>query len=390
MAFQIKSFLSITASMINRLRASTQRTTDYNPGSVVRTMMEATAQEIDELYQQMLNGLREAIPISVYTSFNFPPLAPVAASNLVRVSVSVQSTADVISAGTLLTRADGSLAYTTTADVAIPAGASFADVPVVANVVGPAGNMAAGGQFTMSSPPPGFVSASNLSPFTNGQDSETPDAQKIRFNAYVQTLSRGTTAALLYALTRLTFLTDSVGHQIEHVATANIDEPYKTDPTQPPGLVNAYIHNGTGGTSQALVAQAAQILAGYTDSQGNAVPGYQAAGVQVVVYASAEIALDVVGMLTIAPTYSQPAVVAQVQAVLFTYIQQIPVGQPYLAAVANDMVMQVPGVWNWMPVSPVAYVACPFNAKLMPGNLQVIGWLQADTTIRTTVDGVLA
>lgn len=389
MAFQTKTFLSVVASMINRARATSTKVTDFNVGSVARTLLESPAQEIDQLYQMMLQGLLEGIQTSVYISFNFPPLPPVSASGLIRVSIAVQSVAVLIPANSTFTTSDGSRAYLSTADVGFPAGSTFADVPVVSTIVDTAGNQPAGTTYTLGSPLPGFVSAVNLAPFVNGAPAELPPAQKVRFNAYVQTLSRGTTASLKYALTRLTFLTDSLGNVLERVASAAIVEPYLTDPAQPPGLVLAYVHNGIGGTSPALVTQALAILSGYTDASGNLVAGYKAAGVQLQVFASAEILLDVVGMLTIGPTFDGPTVVAQVTFAIYTYIQQIPVGDPYLAAVANDLAMQVPGVWNWMPISPISYVAAPLNAKLMPGNFQILAWLAARTAIRTATTGVL-
>jgi hypothetical protein len=185
------------------------------------------------------------------------------------------------------------------------------------------------------------------------------------------------------------FISDPLGNVLERVATAAIVEPYLSDPAQPPGLVLAYVHNGVGGTSSALVTRALAVLSGYNDAAGNPVAGYKAAGVRVQVFAAAEIRLDVIGMLTVGPTYDGPSVVAQVTFALYTYIQKIPVGSPYLAAVANDLVMQVPGVSNWMPVTPVAYVGVPLNAKLMPGAFQILAWLAANTTVRTATTGVL-
>ena len=63
MAFQIKNFASIVASMINRMSATQNKVTDFNVGAVGRTLIEAPAIEIDQLYQQMFNGLKEAIPV---------------------------------------------------------------------------------------------------------------------------------------------------------------------------------------------------------------------------------------------------------------------------------------------------------------------------------------
>jgi len=74
MAFQIKSFAAIAASMINYARATQDEITDFSVGSVARTIMEAPAIEIEELYQRMLAGILEAIPVSVYRAFGFDPL----------------------------------------------------------------------------------------------------------------------------------------------------------------------------------------------------------------------------------------------------------------------------------------------------------------------------
>jgi hypothetical protein len=191
MAFQTKSFLSIIASEINRARATTSKITDYNVGSVARTLLEAPAQEIDQLYQMLLQGLLEGIAVSVYNSFNFPPLPAVAASGLIRVSIAVQAVAVLIPANSTFTTSDGAQSYLSTADVSFPAGSTYADVPVVCTVVGDAGNQVAGDTFTVGFPVPGFISATNLGPFINGAPPETAAARKVRFNAYVQTLSRG-------------------------------------------------------------------------------------------------------------------------------------------------------------------------------------------------------
>lgn len=375
--------------MVNRTRASTQKFTDYTQGSVARTFIEAASQEVDALYQELIEGLVEAVLVSVFRSFNFGALPPRPASNVIRVTVAVQSTAILIPATTSLTRADGSMTYAATSDTTVPAGASFVDVPVAATIPGTVGNMPANGSFVIGITIPGFVSAVNLSAFQNGTNAELPAEQLIRFNSYVQTLSRGITAALEYALTQLTFLTDSVGNVTERVASVNIVEPYENDPTQPPGLIQAYIYNGIGGTSGALIAQAIKVLTGYVDSSGKKVAGYKAAGTRIQVSAASEIPLNVIGMLTIAPTFDGPTVVAQVTSVLYSYIQSIPVGEPYLGAVADSIVMQVPGVWNWMAVTPAPYVVPPATAKLQPGTFQIIGWLASRTTIQLATTGLL-
>jgi len=72
MAFQIKKFDSIVASMINWVSGATNKVTDFNKGSVVRTLLEAVAMELEELYYQLLQAAEEAIEEAIYRTFNFP------------------------------------------------------------------------------------------------------------------------------------------------------------------------------------------------------------------------------------------------------------------------------------------------------------------------------
>ena len=72
MSFQIKKFDSIIASMINWLSSATDRITDFNVGSVARTLLESVAIELEELYYQLLKAVEEAIEEAIYRTFNFP------------------------------------------------------------------------------------------------------------------------------------------------------------------------------------------------------------------------------------------------------------------------------------------------------------------------------
>ena len=81
---QLKNFVSITASLINYIKAAQTTLTDFNVGAVVRTMLEACAREIEELYQQMFLGLKDAIPVAVYNAFGFSALTAQPATGIIR------------------------------------------------------------------------------------------------------------------------------------------------------------------------------------------------------------------------------------------------------------------------------------------------------------------
>lgn len=378
MTFQIKNFVSIAASMVNRMKVTQSQITDFNIGAVGRTLVEAPAAEIDQLYQQMFNGLVEAVPVSVFQSFSFPPLAAAGATGTIQVTISAQTTATVIEAGALFSSTVTSTQFAATTTTIIPAGTTTVAVAVAATTTGSATNLVVDVPFTMTPSPAGFVSATNLAPFVNGQDAETSAQQQVRFNAFIASLPRGTIPALYYGMSVASVL-DANGNVIERPVFTSVVEPYVTDGTQPVGLVLCYIHNGVGSTSSALVTNATASLYGYYTSAGVAVPGYKAAGVKVVLAAATEVAVNVAGAITAAAGYSKvdtvvngvtvPGLITLATAAIFSYLQSIPIGKSALVAELYALVMAIPGVYNYAPTLPAADVTSTNSQKIMPGTI---------------------
>ncbi|MGC1304609.1 MAG: baseplate J/gp47 family protein [Caulobacteraceae bacterium] len=371
MAFQLKNFTSIAAAILNRFRGSQSAVTDFNIGSVNRTMFEAVSAEIDELYQQMFNGLMEGIATSVFNSFSFAKLPATPASGLIRVTIAPNPSTILIPAGTVFSNTAIANTYVTQADATIAAGNTFVDVLAVASTAGAASNLNANVSFTCGPAPAGFVSAVSLAAFLNGRDLETDDQRKQRFGEFVQNLTRGTVSALEYgAMT--TVLNDANGAEIERVALVEVIEPYVTDNTQPIAQVNMFIHNGVGDTSTALVNLCTQIIDGYVDANGSKVAGWKAAGVPVTVAAAVETPLNVSGVLTPAPGFDGPTLNASAQGVLGTYILGLGIGQTFLFSDAIVAVKGVQGVSDFVFSTPTANDVTPSaSAKFMPGTFAI-------------------
>lgn len=382
MAFQIKDFTSIVASMINWAKSTQSKITDFTVGSVFRTVIEATASEIDEHYQQMFNGLKEAIPAATYLSFDFNALPAQATTGSVRLVITSSTTDVLISAGTTVSYPNGTVSYTVNSDTTIAAGNTYTDLLVTATTPGVAGNVLKDAQFTLSPAPPGFVSATNQASWMNGQDSESEDDRKLRFNAFVQSLNRGTVAALEYGLKTST-LTDASGNITERVVTSAIVEPWlDIDSSQPIAWVQCYIHNGVGATSSALVNRARDVIYGYYDTFGNAVPGWKAAGVKVDVYAAAEILLNVSGTLTAKPGYDASTLKAAAVSAIVAYIIGLPIGSPFQVAVMIDLIMNIEGVANFVPAD-VAPPAAPVTGTEAGGALAATTYYVVLTHVTT-------
>lgn len=368
--FQIKDFSSIAASLINVVRATSNKVTDFNRGSVVRTMLEATAAELEELYLQMYIGIKESIPVSVFTTFGFGRQAAEAASGTIRFSTGggLASSVIPIPLGTIVRVPGTSLTYATTADTAIAIGNSYVDVLAAAQSIGLAGNVGADLITELVTAVTGIASVTNPSPFINGQDVETDDERRVRFQGFIASLARGTKASIEYGAKTVN-LTDSLGAITEYVAHANVIEPWVTDSAQPISLVRVYIHNGASATSGTLVTRCQQVIDGYYDG-GTAVPGWKAAGVQCIVSAASDQAVNVTGTVTIAGGYSSVDVLAACTSAIKDYLQGMDVGEDVrLSEIIAIIRRDVDGAFNVTLTVPSGDVSVADNAKAISGTV---------------------
>lgn len=270
MAFQIKNFRSIVASMINVFRGATDKVDDMQPGSVARTLMEAPASEIEELYMQMFLGLRDAIPVAVFLSFGFDLLPAARAAGYVSISVETAPTEQsLISAGTVFYAVDGRT-YTSIQDVVWQSGEAIVRVPVACAVSGSVGNAAAG----VINSSPSFDDTYTISnaAITTGRDIETDSERQARFADYVAALSQGTVIASRYHASQATVL-DADGNVLEYVTRVGIKEDA--------GYVVIYLYSNSGLASLLLVENAQNRIDGLRADDGSVVyVGTKAAGIR--------------------------------------------------------------------------------------------------------------
>lgn len=371
MAFQIKSFRAIAASMINVMRSVGDKLTDFRVGSVSRTLVEATAAEIDELYINILVGLREAIPVSVFNTFGFDALPAEAGSVVIRFSTdgSLATVPVLIPQGTLVRRPGGTVSYATTQSATIQIGQSYVQVLATAQTPGLIGNTDATTITEAVSPVVGVAFITNPAPVINGRDAESDDERRVRFQGYVSSLARGTKAAVEYG-SRTARLVDAAGVITEYVAYSAVSEPWVADSAQPVSLVLCYIHNGASATSAALVAETQRVVDGYTDSSGAKVPGWKAAGVKCTVLAATDLPVAITGTLYLLPGHESAVVIAEAATALRAYIQTRGVGESVLLSEVVAIIKRdVSGVYNFVPVSPVVDVAVPATQKATPGTI---------------------
>lgn len=364
MPFQIKDFASITAAQINHARAVTDKITDFLPGSVARTLMEAPAVEIEELYLQFFLGLRDAIPVATFQSFGFDKLPAALARGFVSVfSETPLEFQQEIPSGATFGTSDGRI-YVSTESVTWPAGTSSVKIPVAYTVAGYIGNAAAGViNFSSSFSASAGYTVSN-SAITSGKDAETDTEREARFADFVKSLSRGTVSACLYAA-KQAVVNDEESNISEYVVRAGIVEQ--------PGYVRIYLYSSAGLPSADLIAYGQKLIDGWKDTAtGVVTPGYRSAGVRIDVLPMSERAISStfsVGMLS---GYTLTSAIRQsLTDVYATAIRAVQPGETLYLGTLVDQLLGVTGVLSVVP-SGTQNIVCAGNEALVPGTVTFI------------------
>lgn len=361
MAFQIKDFASIVASQINHARAVTEKVTDFQPGSVVRTIMEAPAVEIEELYMQFFLGLRDAIPVATFDSFGFDRWPPALARGFVSVSTPVPLGEDmVIPAGTPFNTVDGR-SYKSSLEVVWPAGTNVVRIPVEAMEVGLNGNVSA--DVIVSSPffDSGYTIGNQ--PISTGRDEETDREREARFADYIRSLSRGTVVACQYAASQARVL-DDLGNVSEYVTRIGI--------LNDPGYVKIFVYSTRGVPSIELIDNGQLLLDGWKDEVTGAItPGYRSAGVRVDIMPMIERVIDMAVSVGMFPGFQLTQAVRQQLGDIFaTAIRGVLPGEVLQIGTLTEMMLSVQGVRTVVPAVN-ENIVCGINEALIPSTLHI-------------------
>jgi hypothetical protein len=363
-AFRTKDFLSIVGGMINWMRGATDKVTDYRIGSVTRTMLEAPAIEIDELYQNMLRGLVDGIPVAIYQGFGFERLPAAAAAGIVTFSVDAPATdVIVIPAGTVVGTSDQQITFVTLVEVTIGVGETSVSVSVACTEAGLVGNVVSG-QISVVVSGPGGIDVTNAAPISSGRDEESDEQRAARFLEYIRSLSRGPLASIEYGLKQAA-VRNAEGVVIERVVSSRCIEGYLLG-AYPPGYVDCYVWNGGAGASPELIAEAQRVVDGYRDTAGNAVLGWKAAGVVARVYG---VELRSVAVTAVIGTRDGVLTAAQLQALadnIGAYINDVAIGGTVFIAGMTAAAMRVPNVLD-AKFLPDADIATSLQVKAVVG-----------------------
>lgn len=231
MGLEIKNMQEVLSNLIDWITYKTDKITDFNVGSAIRTLTEAIAIQFEEFYFSMKQNVIYAIENSVYTSFGFDYKMATQATGKVTVSFKEPLPSSMtIPKGTIFCTAPsyGYIYFESIEDTFVEPGLISTIVVVKCKESGTKGNIAAGAINTIVTTNTIIKSVTNEGAFTNGVDSETATERKKRFQNYINTLARGTADAIVYGCL-----------EVEGVTGAWCDDKYI-------GYVKVYAHNSDG------------------------------------------------------------------------------------------------------------------------------------------------
>lgn len=248
MKLRMRTFKEILEGMANWITTNSDKVTNFHVGSVIRTLLEAVAMQIESLYFQMHKGFKDAIENSIFHSFDFYKHEALPATGMVTIKFrAILEHHVVIPKGfqfSTLPSSRGQVYYEATEEVKVPYGVDTIDVPVVCTEAGEIGNVSPYSVRVAVTPLPFMQEVYNSSPFVTGMKEESKASRKKRFSSYIETLSRGTVGAVQYGCLK-----------VEGVTGAYVDESV--------GFINVYVHNSEGELPEELRQKVLRSLLDY-------------------------------------------------------------------------------------------------------------------------------
>lgn len=318
------SFGTVVQNFATAAQAAASVLVDFEEGSINLAVGEALAGVVVWL-QSLILLLLKTTRLSTSSGndvdtfvedFGLTRLPEVAADGQVLFSRFSPAFQAQISPGVTVTTQDGTQSYLVVADTTqsawnaalnayvIAPGVASCSATVVAVNTGTQGNVSANTITVIGSAIPFVDTVTNTQPFTSGENAETDTALKVRFVAYIASLSKATKPAIIAAVLAL-----QVG------ATCTVIENQDYNGTYDPGSFFAVVDDGSGAPPSAFLSTAF-----------NAIDAVRACGIRPAVFAVVGLPAGIAMQITVSPGYTAATVYTAVETALANYVQGLGQG----------------------------------------------------------------
>lgn len=372
-SLNIKDFTTLVRDQVTAIQGRAAGLVDFAIGSLLRACAESNAsilQWLQQLIVTLLATTRASTSSgadldSWMADFGFYRLSASFSTGSVTYSRFTPTVSALVPIGAIVGSTDGSQQYTVTIDTTnsmynaglggylIPAGTASATVPVVASTAGAGGNALIGTVTVIVGSIGGIDTVTNAAAFAGGVDQEEDSPFRARFVLWVQSLSKGTKAAIEYALA-------SMQQGVSYTLTENHD--YSGNILY--GYFYAVVDDGSGAPPGSFLVTA-----------GAAIESAMAFTTRYGVFPPALVTANVGLTITTDSTVVHSVVVAQVVSAIQAYISSLTLGQilPYtqLASIAYGVTPAITNVSAVLLNGGTADLAATNKQVIRPGTVTV-------------------
>lgn len=326
-AIAVKKYKDLLEDMMLWVIAKQSKLTDFNEGSMIRTMLEAIALLAEQLYMKARVGFEDGLIDVPFVAFNFNKDPSQKASGEVVFSRTGTSGIVNIPIGTLISTEDG-LQFQTTEVAQIADGNNDSgSTDVQAMKAGSLYNVGASTITIIVSPLSGVDTVTNASATSGGLDEETDAAFLERFQQFIEGLGQANKAGLIAG-----------AKSVDGVRSASVVEHF---PPSSSYNASVYIDDGAGNASQAMIDEVEDVLIG---ADTTASPGYKAAGINIQVLAPTKVTINITVEVDDDGTVSREALEYQIEEAVSEYVNNLLIGEDCIRNKIIEAIIALAGV----------------------------------------------
>lgn len=360
-----KSFAQIVRDQATAIQAKASGLINFSIGAVLRSVAEANAGVVlwlQGMILQVLTVTRAATSTgsdldSFVNDYSLKRLGATASSGNVTFSRFTPTSSAFIPVGSRVQTADFTQTFTVSVDTTntaysatlngytIPAAVSSLTVPVAAQTASAASNVAANSVSVILDSMIGVDTVNNAIGFSGGSDGESDAALRARFVAYINSLSKGTEAAITFAIQSV-----QTGMQVQ------IFENQQPGGATDYGNVTVYVDDGSGAIPSTTLAAASA-----------AAQAVRAAGVRMSILGATRLTANITMTIVTAPAYNHNTLIAQVVAAVNAYVNAAGLGNTVSYIGVGGVAMSIAGV-----VDVTNYTLNGVAADLVPAAGQTV------------------
>ena len=332
-SLEIKEFAEIRDDIISRLTTLSDKITDFNVGSVVRSIIVAFAAEMDEGYYKLENAFNQLI-IPTSSGDNLDNITAgfgVSRSGAQKAYGEITFTRDSIytsniiipegtEVGTEPEANENQISFELDEACTLLAGEVACSGAATATETGVAGNVREGTITRILSVVPLIDDTYNHDAFVGGMEAEVDSEYRERFVDTIHGVFKGTVDAV-----------ESAAKSVVGIASAKLQE---SDPSA--GYCKLYVATSGGTPTTAEINLVRSEIDGYV----------RPAGVTFSYYGAVRVGITITATVTRESIYDVATIMTTCEEVVYDYLLIKEMGEDVLRAEIISLIMEVPGVTN--------------------------------------------